>query len=65
MQLEEVVGSDLSAESTEAVTRCSSKKLWDQTRKDLELDIDWNRWDTTGCIVRGGDLVHIGSSITE
>ncbi|MBO5600781.1 MAG: hypothetical protein J5897_07060 [Candidatus Methanomethylophilus sp.] len=46
-------------------TRYKSKKEWDQTRKDLELDIDWNRWDTTGCIVLGGDLAHIGSSLTE
>lgn len=46
-------------------SRYKSKKEWEQTRRDLELEVDWNRWDTTGGIVLGGDLVHVRSSYTE
>lgn len=46
-------------------SRYKSKKEWDQTKKDLGLDIDWNRRDTTGGTVIGGNLVHIRSSYTE
>ncbi|MBO5600749.1 MAG: hypothetical protein J5897_06895, partial [Candidatus Methanomethylophilus sp.] len=43
-------------------SRYKSKKEWDQTKKDLGLDIDWNRRDTTGGTLIGGNLVHIRSS---
>ena len=46
-------------------SRYKSKKEWGQTKKDLGLDIDWNRRDTTGGTVIGGNLVHIRSSYTE
>ncbi len=46
-------------------TRYNSKKEWEDTKKELGITVDWNRWDTSGAFVRGGGFVHVRSTVTE
>lgn len=46
-------------------SRYNSKKEWEETKKELQIDLDWNRWDTTSLFRLGGDLAHVRSTVTD
>lgn len=45
--------------------RFKSKREWEQTKTDLNLNLDWNRWNANSFSALGGGMGYVYSSYTE